>query len=121
MNPAEAPTAKTQNLISIIFEIRQASLKSDFQNKLDTALIRRVGNTRNEEYFSGQAVYFMAANRKNKEERKWVGPGIIVGRFGNKYALVHFRGSYFEFDLEDVRPANSLFGIIGCGGTCALT
>ena len=70
--------------------------------------------------FLGQTVYFMAANRKNKEERKWVGPGIIIGRFGNKYALVHFRWSYPEVDLEDMRSANSLFGIIGCDGTLTL-
>ena len=31
MNPAEAPTAETQNLIPAIYEIRQASLQADFQ------------------------------------------------------------------------------------------
>ena len=64
----------------------------------------------------------MAENRKNEEERegKWVGPGITIGRFGNKYALVHFRGSYFEVDLEDMRSANSVFGSIGCDGALIL-
>ena len=72
------------------------------------------------ENFSGRTVYIIAANRKNKEERKRVGPGIIFGRFGNKYALVHFRGSYFEVDLDDMRSTNSLFGSIGWDGTLTL-
>ena len=65
----------------------------------------------------------MSDSRKNKEETKWVGSGIIVGRFGGKYALVHFRGSYFEVDLCDMRPANSpnsLFDLIGRDGALKL-
>ena len=31
INPLEEPTAKTHNLISIIFKIREASLKADFR------------------------------------------------------------------------------------------
>ena len=62
----------------------------------------------------------MAAGRKNKIGKKWVGPGIIIGRFGNKYALVHFRWSYFEVGLDDMRSANSSFGIIGFGGALTL-
>ena len=57
---------------------------------------------------------------KNKIVKKWAGPGISIGRFGNKYALVHFRGSYFEVDLDDMRAADSLFGIIGFDGTLTL-
>ena len=53
-NPAEAPATKTQNLTSAIYEIRQASLKADFQNKLNTALIRRVRNTKNADFFGGR-------------------------------------------------------------------
>ena len=79
-----------------------------------------MGNAKTAEYFWGGTVFCMAANRKNKIDRKWVGPGIIIGRFGDKYALVHFRGPYFEVDLEDMRPARSLFGIIGCDGTLTL-
>ena len=74
---------------------------------MDTALIRREGNIKTGEYFLRAAVFFLAANRKNKIDRKWIAPGIINGRFGNKYALVHFRWSYFEGDLEDMRPASS--------------
>ena len=46
MNPVDAPAAKTQNLISTIYEIRQASPKADFRNKTNTTLIRRVRNTK---------------------------------------------------------------------------
>ena len=45
------------------------------------------------------AVFFVVANIANKVDRKWVGAGIITGRFGDRYALVHFRGSYFEVGL----------------------
>ena len=41
---------------------------------------------------------------------------IITGRFGGGYALVHFRGSYLEVDLGDMRSDNSLFGLIGRDG-----
>ena len=57
---------------------------------------------------------------ENKIDKKWVGRGIIIGRFGEKYAVAHFRGSYFEADLDDMRTANSLFDIIGCGGALML-
>ena len=64
--------------------------------------------------------YFIVANRKNKVGKKWVWPGIIIGRFGNRYALVHFRWPYFEVDLGDMRSSDSLFVIIGCGGALTL-
>ena len=70
MNPVDAPTTKTQNLVSAIYEIRQGSAKAGFQSKLDTNLTRGVGNTKNGENFLGQAVYFIAANRKNKRRTK---------------------------------------------------
>ena len=48
------------------------------------------------------------------------GVGIIIGRFGGKYASVRFRGPYFEVDLGDMRSENSLFDTIGCDGALAL-
>ena len=78
-----------------------------------------VRNAEAGEFFSGR-MFFASANRKNKVDKKWVAPGIIIGRFGNKYALVHFRGSYFEVDLDDMRSANSLSDTIGCDGTLTL-
>ena len=52
--------------------------------------------------------------------KKWVGHGIIIGRFVGKYALVPIRGPYFEVDLGDMRSANSLFDTIGGDGTLKL-
>ena len=104
MSPAEAPATKTHGLISVIHQIRQASLNEDFRNELNTALTRRVRNKSEEFCFRW----------------KRLGPGVIIGRFGSKYALVHFRGSYLEADLGDMRSANSLFGLIGRGGTLRL-
>ena len=78
MNLAGAPTAKRRNLISAIYEIRHASLTAHFQNKLNTTLIRRamgakMGN------FVGRSIYFVAANRKNKEDRG-------LGRAGDNHS-----------------------------------
>ena len=36
------------------------------------------------------------------------------------YALVHFRGSYLEADIDDMRSENRLFGIIGRDGALQL-
>ena len=53
----------------MIFEIRMASLNGDFQNKLDTALIRRAGNAENEEYFFGRdGLFYGRESQKNKED-----------------------------------------------------
>ena len=48
-----------------------------------------------------------------KGARRRLGPGVIIGRFGNKYALVHFRGAYLEVGLGDMRSGNRLFGVLG--------
>ena len=58
--------------------------------------------------------------KSKTQRRNWAHPGIIVGRFGNKHALVHFRWSYFEVDLEGAMPANSLFGSIDWDGALTL-
>ena len=64
MNPAEAPAAKTHNLLSMMFKIRQASLTADFQNKFSTALNRMARNARTEEFFAGETVFSISANRR---------------------------------------------------------
>ena len=92
-NQIEAPATKVHGLISVIRKIRQASLNADFRNKLSTTLHRRVRGSKSEEFFLGQTVFFISANRKAKGEKKWSAPGIIIGRFGDKYDLVQFRGS----------------------------
>ena len=55
-----------------------------------------------------------------KSGKKWVGAGVIIGSFGNKYALVRFRGPYFEVDLGDMLFAKSIFELIGRDGTLRL-
>ena len=81
---------------------------------------RRVRNNKSEEFFLGQTVFFITGNFKTKGENQWLGQRVIIGRFGNKYALVHFRGSYLEVHLGDMRSTNSLFGLIGGDGTLRL-
>ena len=80
MNPAAAPTAKTQNLISTLFKLRQASLNADFQSKMDTTPIRRVRNAKTGEYLLGVvgAVFFTVANRKKQNCQE-------MGRARNKH------------------------------------
>ena len=46
--------------------------------------------------------------------------GIITRRIWEKYALAHFRWSYFEVGLGDMRSANSLFGAVGFDGALTL-
>ena len=45
-----------------------------------------------------------------------MGPWAIIGRFGGKYEPAHFRWPYLEVDLDDMRPADRLFGILGIDG-----
>ena len=47
--------------------------------------------------------------------------GIITRRIWEKYALAHFRWSYFEVGLGDMRSANSLFGTVGFDGGANVT
>ena len=43
-----------------------------------------------------------------------------MGVFGDKYALFQFRGSYLAVDIDDMRPENSLFELIGRDGELQL-
>ena len=70
--------------------------------------------------FYAERFALLATNRKNKGDRTWAWPGVITGRFGNKYALVRRRGSYIEADLDDMRSANRSFGILGRDGALQL-
>ena len=108
-------------LIGVIREIRQASLDAEFSNKLNTTSHMRVRDAKSEEFFLGQAVFFLALNRKAKGDTKWLGPVIIIGRFGCEYALVHFRVSYLEAVIDDMLSPNRLsLWIIGRDGTLQL-
>ena len=61
-------------------------------------------------------MFSLSTNRKAKGERRRLGPGVITGRFVNKYALVHFRCDYLEVDLDDMRSANRLLEVLGRDG-----
>ena len=69
MNPAEAPAAKTRIFLSAIYKIRQASLTSDFHSKVNTALARRVGNAKTDDFSYG-AVFFISSNRKKTKSTR---------------------------------------------------
>ena len=64
MNPVEAPTTNTHNLISIIFKIPQASPKADVQSKMGAVLIQRAGNAKTEEYLMGGKFLYGGESRK---------------------------------------------------------
>merc|ERR1712112_36235 len=55
-----------------------------------------------------------------KSDKRWQGPCIIIARYGNAYALVHFRGSYLEVSLDDMRPTGKILEVLGCDGTLQL-
>ena len=57
---------------------------------------------------------------ENKDEIRWLGSGVIVGRFGNECAIVHFRGAYLEVALYDMRSENRLLEVLGCDGASQL-
>ena len=56
----------------------------------------------------------------NIVDSKWYGMGIIVGICGNRPPLVYYRRRTIDTDLNDHRPANRIFDILGCDGTSHL-
>ena len=80
----------------------------------------RVLDTKSEQFLVYRKVFFKAENRNAKGGRKWLGPGVIIGRFRGKYAIVRICGSYLEVDIEDMRPENRSLGIIGRDGALQL-
>ena len=62
----------------------------------------------------------LLAARKLKSDKRWQGPGIIIARYGNTYALVHFRGAYLEASLDDMKSADRILDVLGCDGTLQL-
>ena len=45
---------------------------------------------------------------------------LIIGRFRIKFALVHFRRSFLEVGLDDMRSENRLLDAIDCDGAIRL-
>ena len=55
-----------------------------------------------------------------KSDKRWQGPGIIIARYGDTYALAHLRGSYLEVSLDDMRPTGKILEVLGRDGTLQL-
>ena len=120
MNPAEAPAAKTHSLLLALYKIRKASLTDDFQSRVSNTVARRVRNAKTEELIFGRTVFFISANRK---KQNWQEMGRAMNNYWAFWVQIRtgtFRVSYFEVGLEDMRSANSLFGITGCDGALTL-
>ena len=66
-------------------------------------------------FFRGRVV--VAANRKDKGDKRWLRPRIIIVGFVNKYALIHRLVSYLEVGLRDMRSVNRTLDVIGCDGS----
>ena len=118
-NPKEALGAKTHHLLGAIQEIRQSSLNADFRNKLHTAWLKRIRETRMG-LLSTTVGLLLSTDRMRKSGRKRSGPGVITGRSWGEYALVHFRWAYLEVDLDDMLPSDRLFEILGRDGPLQL-
>ena len=63
---------------------------------------------------------FHGAKQGKKWEKRRLRQLIIIGRFGGEFALVHFRGSYMEVDLEDMRSENRRLQVIDLDGASKL-
>ena len=82
-------------------------------------LERRIRNIKADEFCLGRTVFFWA-DRKSKSDKRWQGPGIIIARYGNAYALVHFRGAYLEVSLGDLKSTDRILEVLGCDGALQL-
>ena len=85
-NTVEAPKTKIHGLLSVIRKIRQLSLYAYFSNKLHATLNRTARNSKPEEFLLWQSVFFITDILQAKVGKKWVGPWVIIGRFGCEYA-----------------------------------
>ena len=83
-NTKETPTTETNHLLGIIRQIRQASPDADFDGKLNLGLNRRFRQIRSGGGFSGRVPFFLPANRHPTGDKRRLGPGISIGRFGGR-------------------------------------
>ena len=101
-------------------QVRQSSPAEDFNGKLNLRMGRRLLQLWNGGGgFLGRSA-FLSTNPKTKGGNRRMGPWIIIGGFGEIYALVHFRGSYLEVGLEDMRAPNRILYVVGRGGALQL-
>ena len=119
MKPVTAPAAKTLSLLNTISKYEKHLRGRILTGKMQLCLERRIRNIKTEEFCLGQAVFFWTA-RKLKSDKRWQGPGIIIARYGDTYALVHFRGAYLEVSLDDMKSTDRILDVLGCDGTLQL-
>ena len=67
----------------------------------------------------GRTAYFYT-ERKSKGGNRWHGPGVIIARYGNQYALAHFRGSYLGVAMGALKSTDKVLDVLGCDGTLQL-
>ena len=105
MYPMVSPETKTHRELGIVRQIRQSSLVGDFNGKLNSRMNKRFRQTQNAGFSYGEPCF--SRHRIGKPKVANAGfPWVITGWFGDKYDLVHFRGSYLEVDLDDMLSAN---------------
>ena len=68
----------------------------------------------------GRTAFFPGGESENKRAELRLALEVIIGGFGGKFALVHFRGLYLAVDLEDILSTNRLLEVIGCDGELRL-
>ena len=107
MNRKDAQTTKTRHSLVAIRQIRQASITADFNGKLNFPLNSRLRGSGNGG-FSWAKRFFPGIKSGNEGGKRRLRPWVIIGRFVGKFALVHFRASYLEVDLDDIRSTNRL-------------
>ena len=81
MNPKGAHATETNHFLGIMRRIRQSSLTAYFNGELNLRTIRRLRQLRNG-VFLDRSVFFFATNQKTKGGKRWMGPGITIGGFG---------------------------------------
>ena len=57
---------------------------------------------------------------KNKVDLKRQGHAIIIGGVGNRFSCLYYRRNTIESFLNDLRPGESIFDILGFGGPLRL-
>ena len=92
---AVSPATQTHQVLSKMIEIQKDSLESDPQGKFNLSLNRLFRDLRSGEFFLWQPVYFIEI-MENKADFKRRRPGIVIGRFGRKFALVYYRGNSID-------------------------
>ena len=71
---------------------------------------------RRDEFFLGGTGYFYRNNGNNKLILNGAGMWVIIGRFGNKFALAYPQWGTIGVDLNDVLSTNKISDVLCCDG-----